>query len=73
MPQPDDLSRSQTPFVEDNTLVVVIELSLSSWLMTGLLPGVARQPLEKLEPDEAGLLRLLHRWQDESLEDWESK
>jgi transposase len=67
MPQPDDLSRSPTSFVQGNTLVAVIELSLSSWLMTGMLPGVARQPLKKLEPDEAGLLRLLHRWQDEAV------
>jgi hypothetical protein len=67
MPQPDDLSRSLPPFVQGNTLVAVIELSLSSWLITGLLPGVARQPLKKLDPDEAGLLRLLHRWQDEAV------
>ena len=30
------------------------------------VPGVARQPLKKLEPDEAQLLRLLQRWQDEA-------
>ena len=66
MPQPDDLSKSLTPFVQNNTLVAVVELSLSSWLITGLLPGVARHPLKKLDPDEAGLLRLLHRWQDEA-------
>ncbi len=64
MPQPDDLSKSLTPFVQNNTLVAVVELSLSSWLITGLLPGVARHPLKKLDPDEAGLLRLLHRWQE---------
>ena len=28
MPQPNDLSRSLTPFVQGNTLVAVIELSL---------------------------------------------
>ena len=67
MPQPNDLSRSLTPFVQGNTLVAVIELSLSSWLITGLLPGVARQPLKKLDPDEAGLLRLLYRWRDEAM------
>jgi transposase len=67
MPQSDDLSRSLTPFVQGDTLVVVIELSLSSWLMTGLLPGVVRQPLKKLDPDSTELLRLLHRWRDEAV------
>src|SRR3954469_15027603 len=66
MPQPVELSRSLTPFVQSNTLVAVVELSLSSWLITGLIPSVARQPLKKLDPDEAGLLRLLHRWQDDA-------
>ena len=66
MPQPNDLSRSLTPFTQDNTLVAVIELSLSSWLVAGVVPGVERQPLKKLEPDETGLLRLLQRWRDEA-------
>jgi transposase len=47
-------------------LVAVIELSLSSWLVAGVVPGIERQPLKKLEPDEAGLLRLLQRWRDEA-------
>ena len=66
MTQPNDLSRSLTLFVQDRTLVAVIELSLSSWLVAGVVPGVERQPLKKLEPDEAGLLRLLQRWRDEA-------
>ena len=52
--------------MQDNTLVAVVELSLSSWLVAGVVPGIERQPLKKLEPDEAGLLRLLHRWRDEA-------
>jgi transposase len=67
MSQPNDLSRSLTPFVQGNTLVAVIELSLTSWLVGGLVPGLERQPLKKLEPDETGLLRLLRRWQDEAV------
>jgi len=67
MPQPYDLSRSLTPFVQGTTLVAVIELSLSSWLIAGVVPGVVRQPLKKLGPDEAGLLRLLRRWRDEAV------
>src|ERR1700676_5325437 len=67
MRQPDDLSKSLTPFVQGNTLIAVIELSLSSWLVAGVVPGVARQPLKKLEPDEAELLRLLQRGRDEAV------
>ncbi len=66
MPQPNDLSRSLAAFVQDNTLVAVIELSLSSWLIAGVVPGIERQPLKKLEPDPTGLLRLLQRWRDEA-------
>ncbi len=67
MSRPNDLSRSLTPFVQGSTLVAVIELSLSGWLVAGVVPGVARQPLKKLDPDEAQLLRLLQRWQEEAV------
>ena len=66
MPQPNDLSRSLVPLEQDNTLVAVIELSQSSWLVAGTVPGVDRRPLKKLDPDEQALLRLLLRWQDEA-------
>ncbi len=66
MPQPNDLSRSLTPLQQDSTLVAVIELSQSSWLVAGTVPGLERQPLKKLNPDEQDLLRLLLRWRDEA-------
>ena len=66
MPQPNDLSRSLLPLEQDRTLIVVIELSQSSWLVAGLIPGLERRPLKKLRPDEQTLLRLLQRWQDEA-------
>ena len=66
MPQLNDLSRCLAPFDQGGTLVAVIELSLSSWLVAGVVPGIERQPLKKLEPDEAALLRLLQRWRDEA-------
>jgi len=31
-----------------------------------MIPGVARQPLKKLAPDENELLKLLHRWLHEA-------
>ena len=67
MPQQNDLSRSLTPFEHTTTLVAVIELSQSSWLIAGTIPGIERQPIKKIVPDETGLLRVLHRWRDEGI------
>ncbi len=58
----NELNRSLTPFDPDETLIGVVELSKSSWLVAGIIPGVERQPLKKLAPDEDGLLKLLERW-----------
>ena len=66
MPQPNDLSRSLAALDENSTLIAVIEMSQSSWLVAGMIPGVERQPAKKLTPDEGGLLRLLHRWRGEA-------
>ena len=49
-----------------STLIAVIEMSLSSWLVAGIVPGVERQPLKKLAVDESVLLKLLHRWREEA-------
>src|SRR6266851_2237338 len=51
----NDLSRSLTPLKPDGTLIAVIEMSLSSWLVAGIVPGVERQPL-----------KLLIRWREEA-------
>jgi transposase len=66
MPQCNDLSRSVVAFQQDNTLVAVVELSRSSWLVAGLVPGIGRNPLKKLDPSEEALLALLRRWRDEA-------
>ena len=62
----NDLSRSLNPVEPDSTLIAVIEMSQSSWLVAGIVPGVERQPLKKLKVDEATLLKLLHRWREEA-------
>ena len=70
MPQqrkPNDLSRSLTALDMDTTLIAVVELSLSSWLVAGIVPGVERQPLKKLRTDGNALLALLNRWRDEAV------
>jgi transposase len=64
----DDLSRSQIILEQDCTLIAVIEMSLSSWLIAGIVPGVERQPLKKLDPDADALLKLLHRWRGEAVQ-----
>jgi transposase len=62
MPKLNDLSRSLTVLKGDSTLIAVIEMSQSSWLIAGIVPGVERQPLKKLAVDESALLKLLNRW-----------
>src|SRR5262249_57782188 len=67
MPQPNDLSRSLVALDQNSTIIAVVELSHSSWLVGGMLPGIERQPRKKLEPSPERLLALLHRWRDEAV------
>ena len=67
MRQPNDLSRSLATFDPESTLVAVIEMSQSSWLVAAIVPGLDRHPLKKLTVDEGSLLRLLQRWRDEAI------
>src|SRR5438552_923137 len=67
MPQLNDLSRSLVALDQDSTIIAVVELSQSSWLVGGVLPGIERQPQKKLEPSAERLLGLLHRWRDEAV------
>src|SRR6202162_2166972 len=62
----NDLSRSLAVLNGDSTLIAVIEMSQSSWLVAGIVPGVERQPLKKLAVDESALLKLLNRWREEA-------
>ena len=66
MRKPNDLSRSLTVPKEDKTLIAVIEMSQSSWLIAGIVPGIERHPLKKLAVDESALLKLLNRWREEA-------
>ena len=66
MPQRNDLSRSLLTLEQNATLIAVIEMSQSSWLIAGIVPGVERQPLKKLAVDESTLLKLLNRWREEA-------
>ncbi len=57
----NDLSRSLIALEPDGTLIAVVEMSLSSWRVAGIVPAVERQPV-----DESALLKLLHRWRGEA-------
>ena len=65
--QRNDLSRSLVAFEQNSTLVAVIELSLKTWLVAALVPGLARQPLKKQGADPDAVLALLHRWRAEAI------
>ena len=66
MSQLNDLSRSPTPLQQDSTIIAVIEMSQSSWLVAGIVPGIERHPLKKIEPSEEELICLLMRWRAEA-------
>jgi hypothetical protein len=54
-----DASRSLTSLEQDSTIVAVIEMSQTKWLVAALVPGVERQPLKKFYAQEEMLLKLL--------------
>jgi transposase len=66
--QRNDLSRCLAAFDQNSTVVAVVELSLGSWLVRGLVPGLKRQPLKKLSAGAEGLLALVERWRQEAIE-----
>src|SRR5712671_5339893 len=49
-----------------STIIAVIEMSQTKWLVAAVVPGVERQPLKKLEADKEALLKLLQRWRNEA-------
>ena len=61
-----ELNCSRTPLAMDGTLVVVVEMSLSTWLVCAEVPGLERRAMMKMSVDEAELLSQLHRWRDEA-------
>jgi transposase len=66
MPKPYDLSHPLIALEPDCTMVVVVEMSQSSWLVAAVVPGLARAPLKKIDTDEHQLLRLIERWKAEA-------
>jgi transposase len=67
MAKPSNSTRPPVVLDYDSTVVVMIEMSLKSWLAAALVPGVERRPLQKLSPDPDTLLQLLERWRCEAI------
>ena len=61
-----ELNCSRTSLALDSTMVVVIEMSLSIWLVCAEVPGLERRAMKKMSVDEAEHLSQLHRWRDEA-------
>jgi len=61
-----DASRSLTALEQHSTIIAVVEMSQTKWLVAALVPGIERQPLKKFDANEEALLKLLHRWRHEA-------
>ena len=66
MPKQIDLSRCVVALEQDATLIAVVEMGQSSWLVAGVVPGLERNLLKKLGADRDALLQFLHRWRTEA-------
>jgi transposase len=66
MSHPFDARRSLTALEQHSTIIAVIEMSQSKWLVAAVVPGIKRQPLKKLDADQESLLKLLQRWRKEA-------
>src|SRR4051794_30136586 len=64
MAKPYDLSKPLVALDHDSTLVCVIEMSGTSWLVAATVPGVDR--LQKLPVNPHRLLDQLERWRKEA-------
>jgi hypothetical protein len=51
-----DGEQALTALEQDSTIIAVIEMSQSKWLVAAVVPGIERQPLKKLEANGEVLL-----------------
>lgn len=66
LPKPDDSSKSRIAPKPESTLVCVLEMSRTSWLVAATVPGLDRRPLQKLSVNPARLLEQVQRWRKEA-------
>ncbi|MER8505006.1 hypothetical protein [Mesorhizobium sp. M1142] len=50
MTQVNNLSHLLVSYEQNSSVAVIVEMSESSWLVAGQVPGLERQPLKKLDP-----------------------
>ena len=62
----DELSCSRTVLDTDCTMVAVLEVGKSTWMLNAIVPGMDRRSLKKLPVNKDGLLSQLHSWRDEA-------
>ena len=66
LPKPDDLTKSRIAPKPESTLVCVLEMSRTSWLVAATVPGLDRRPLQKLSVNPARPLEQARRWRKEA-------
>ena len=57
LPQLNDLSSSLVALDQDSRIIAVVELSQSSWLVAGALPGIEVNRARSWSREGSGLLR----------------
>jgi transposase len=62
----EQLEQALVALDQNSTIIAVVELSQSSWLVGGVAPGIERQPRKKLEPSPERL-GVPHCWRDEAV------
>lgn len=60
------IRRSITILCQARTVLVVVEKIQNSLLVAGMLPGIQRLPLKKLDPDPDALFGMIMRWRSEA-------
>jgi transposase len=56
MPQPNDLSRSLVVLDQDSTIIAVVEMSQSSWLVAASSPALSVSRAKSWSPAPSGCL-----------------
>ena len=65
MPYPFNASRSPTTLEQDNTIIAVIQMSQSKWLVSAVVPGVERHLSRGSTPTRRRCGRS-YRWRNEA-------
>jgi transposase len=68
MPKQNDSNRCVVALEQDATLIAVVEMGQSGWLVACIVPGLDCNPLKKLGADRDALPQVLHRWWKEAVQ-----